>query len=91
MALIVYLFGWAGLAGIGVLLATLSTRFCMKRAVDVYEEELGRERGNRVRESVDIFNIIKFIKVTALELPYFRRLVDMREAELGILHRKNKF
>jgi ABC-type transport system involved in cytochrome bd biosynthesis fused ATPase/permease subunit len=89
--LIVFLFGWAGFAGIIVLLLTLSLRVCFKKIIDKYEEELGRETSSRVQKTVDIFNIIKFIKVAALEIPYYLKLVELREIELNLLHSKNTF
>jgi hypothetical protein len=43
---------------------------------------LAEATGERIRQTVDIFSIIKLIKVSALELPYLRKLIDLRVAEL---------
>jgi hypothetical protein len=65
--LIVWLFGWAGLAGIGTLLATLLLRLFIKNKVDPFEEEVGIARNQRVRESVEMLGVMKLVKVRALE------------------------
>jgi uncharacterized membrane protein len=63
---IIYLFGWAGLLGIIVLVGMISFRVFFRKTIEAYDEELGKETSSRVRQTVDVFGIIKFIKVAAL-------------------------
>ena len=91
MLLIVWLFGWAGFAGIGALIATLLLRLIIKHKVESFEEEVAIARNQRVRESVELLGLMKLVKVRALEGECWRRLMGRREAELSALHRKNKF
>lgn len=79
LTVIVYLFGFAGFIGILVLIATILIRLCFRKTVYRFEEEINRETNNRVRKTVDFFSIIKLIKVAALEIPYFKKLVSLRE------------
>jgi ABC-type bacteriocin/lantibiotic exporter with double-glycine peptidase domain len=87
----IFLFGWAGLIGIVVFVATLLVRFAFKNTLNEYDEEIAEERGKRIRSTVDIFNIIKLIKVAALEMPYYRKLVDLRVSEVNSSKSKSRF
>lgn len=91
LAVIVFLFRFAGFIGILVLIITILIRICFLKTIYKFEEEVNRETNKRVMKTVDIFNIIKLIKVAALEIPYFKKLVSLREIELEIVHVKNRF
>lgn len=67
MAVIVWLFGWAGLAGIGTLVVTLLLRVFIKIKVGPYEEDVETARNERVRQCVEVLGVMKLVKVRALE------------------------
>lgn len=80
IVILTYLFGLAGFIGIFVYTSILTFRVCFVRIIDSYEGRLAEQTSHRVRSIMDIFGIIKYIKVAALEMPYFKKLVGMRES-----------
>lgn len=90
IVLIIALFGWAGLLGIVGLILSILIQIIFNKPLGRIEEELSRKGSARVQKTIDYLGIIKYIKVAALEMPYFKKLVNLREAELVVFHKKVK-
>ena len=78
-AVLIFLFGFAGLMGIVAFVLFLAIRFCLHGIIKRYDEEMSGQTDNRVKQTVDVLNIIKLIKVGALEMNYYNLLVNLRE------------
>ena len=65
-ALVIYLAGWSGVAGLTCMCLIVSIRYCMKKMIKKRETELNYETGRRVKTEIEVFGMIKFIKANAL-------------------------
>jgi len=86
--LVIYVASWPGVIAISLVAANLFFRFLFKKSINDIDKELGVQTNRRVKTTIEVFNIIKFIKANALECCYFNKLRDLRLAEVGVLKHK---
>ena len=75
---IIYVSGVAGLIGICIFGVSIFMRTFLKILKENSDKEMGIWTNKRVKASIELFNIIKFIKTTALESFYFNKLRSLR-------------
>jgi len=86
--LVIYVASWPGVIAISLVAANLFFRFLFKKSINDIDKDLGVQTNRRVKTTIEVFNIIKFIKANALECCYFNKLRDLRLAEVGVLKHK---
>jgi ABC-type multidrug transport system fused ATPase/permease subunit len=86
--LVIYVASWPGVIGIALVSANLFFRFLFKRIINKMDKDLGVITNLRVKTTIEIFNIIKFIKANALESCYFNKLRGLRLEEVAQLKEK---
>ena len=86
--LVIYVASWPGVIGISLVAANLFFRFLFKKAISNIDKDLGVLTNRRIKTTIEVFNIIKFIKANALECCYFNKLRDLRLTEVTILKEK---
>lgn len=64
--LVIYVASWPGVIGISLVGANLFFRFLFKKAINNMDKELGVHTNKRIKTTIEVFNIIKFIKANAL-------------------------
>lgn len=76
--IILFAAGIPGLIGIILLGSNLLMRFLFKKMINKVDKDLNALTKKRVTTTIEVFNIIKFIKANALESCYFNKLRDLR-------------
>ena len=76
--IILFAAGIPGLIGIILLGSNLLMRFLFKKVINKVDKDLNTLTKKRVTTTIEVFNIIKFIKANALESCYFNKLRDLR-------------
>ena len=87
-ALVIYVASWPGVIGIALVAANLFFRFYFKRAINVMDKDLSVLTVARIKTTIEVFNIIKFIKANALESCYYNKLRQLRLDEVTKLKEK---
>ena len=73
--LLMYSFiGISFLSGIGVIGVTMICTFFIRKLASRFNDKLLKAKDKRLKITEEIFNIIKFIKVNAMEKYFFRKL-----------------
>ena len=83
--LVIYVASWPGVIGIGLVAANLFFRFLFKKAINNMDVDLAVLTKERVSNTIETFNIIKFIKANALECCYYNKLRGLRLKEVSLL------
>lgn len=86
--LVIYVASWPGVIGIFLVAANLFFRFLFKKAINDMDKDLAVKTNQRINTTIEVFNIVKFIKANALECCYFNKLRQLRLDEVGILKEK---
>ena len=76
--LIVYVASWPGVIGIILVGVNLIFRFYFKHKLVVMDDDLEKFTKARVMTTIEVINIIKFIKANALEACYYNKLRQLR-------------
>ena len=78
----IYVAGVPGAIGIALLFIIIILRFIFKRQLAAGDKRIGILSNQRIKATIEIFNIIKLIKANSLESCYFNKLRDLRIAEV---------
>lgn len=85
---VIYVAGLPGIIGITLVAANLFLRMLFKKKINVMDKDLGVLTNMRIKTTIEVFNIIKFIKANALESCYFNKLRGLRLTEVSQLKDK---
>lgn len=86
--LVIYVASWPGVIGISLVALNLLFRFYFKKTINDMDKDLVVLTNRRIKTTIEVFNIIKFIKANALESCYFNKLRDLRYEEVTLLKEK---
>lgn len=79
--------GWATLSGVAVMLVMIPfTRFISRKLAGI-QRELMRVKDRRINTTSEALEGIKLIKLQAWELPFLRRIGEIRAEEMRVLRR----
>lgn len=76
--ILVYLMGWVGAGGFLLLFLNFLLFVCAYKCAEREEVALGERRDERVKKSMEMFEMIKYIKVSALESYFCKKLLQLR-------------
>lgn len=78
----IYVAGVPGVIGIALLFIAIFTRFIFKKHLAAGDKRISFLSNQRIKATIEVFNIIKLIKVNSLESCYFNKLRELRIAEV---------
>ncbi len=78
----IYVTGVPGAIGIALLFIAIFLRFIFKKYLAAGDKRINSLSNQRIKATIEVFNIIKLIKVNSLESCYFNKLRELRKAEV---------